>query len=130
VFAAAALTAAAVAVSNPHDTGRWIARTRESINLTRRLHWYRLALEYRLRNPERDARHAIAAGDVRLLAGATLGEFIPGAPINQTRSLDRRYGARVLYAGCTPDWGEDPYRRAANEYMFRYNQVILAKVTR
>ena len=130
LFGAALITAAVVVANEPADARKWLAETRESLHLSRRVNWWRLTLEYSLRNPVRDAHRAIRVHDTRLLAGATLGGFIPGADPNAYDSLNRRYGSRLLYAGCVVEGGEGAYRQAATQYAAKYNRVILAEVKR
>lgn len=82
-------------------------------------------------DPVADARRALESGDKRLLAAATLGWSIPGAPAENVQSYARMYGLRFMYTGCVVESDQESrFRSVADAYAERFNRTILQAIER
>ena len=82
-------------------------------------------------DPVADANRALETGDRRLLAAATFGWSIPGAPDENVRSYARMYGLRFMYAGCAVESEKEArFRVVADGYAEQFNRTILQRIER
>ncbi|MDH5613166.1 MAG: hypothetical protein OEY66_12010 [Gammaproteobacteria bacterium] len=92
-------------------------------------HAARLAKQYENRNPEEDARAALAEGDFHLLGFATRATSIPGIAAADWEAVMNNCGVRLMegFGDVVRSKAELSAARLASSYAKRYNAVVRAE---
>lgn len=86
----------------------------------------KLGKQYENRNPEADARAALAEGDYRLLGFATRATSLPGIAVSNWQAVMTNCGIRLLegFGDTIRSEAELLAARLAASYAKRYNAVV------